>query len=237
MKKILMLILLIISANTLLYSNEKISDKTLFQDASSDKNDSETSATIPDNQSKNLFRVNIAHGVIGAVGFADMIALSIVGQIMLNKAWGTTGETEGENEEEDDEDSVTSASASADSTTGASSGIYESLRIAHIVLASTTYLFLGSSLLMAYITMGIKIQKNMPVNFPHFVSSIITSSFYIVDLILMIITGVAYYMHASYANNIGLVHGIVSYTLLASYTVTLITLPIGWNNRKLLKKI
>jgi len=230
MKKILLFILLILSINTLLYSNEKLSDKTLFQNTGSDKNDAETSAT--DNQSKILFRINITHGVFGAIGLASMIPLSVIGQIMLyHSIFGSAGS----DDDDDDSDAVTSASAPV--SPNSSLTVYEALRISHIVLACTSYLFLGSSLIMAYITLGIKVKKNMPINFVHFVSSIITSVFYILDLISMIITGIAFYRETSYAKNLGIVHSVLSYTLLASYTVTLITLPIGWNNRRLLKKL
>lgn len=227
MKKILLLMLLTFSLNILIYSNEKSADKTLLKNSTPDKNDSVTAAT--DTQNKALFRINIAHGIIGAIGYANMIPLSVIGHIMLYNSINKSSD----HEEDDDHDAVSSASAAVSPNSNMT--VYEALRISHMVLAGTTYLFLGSSLIMAYITLGIKIKKKMPINFPHFVSSIITSVLYILEIISMIATGIAYYRRASYADYIGIAHGVLSYTLLASYTVTLITLPIGWKNRRLLK--
>lgn len=180
--------------------------------------DSDTTSSATKNVDLNLFKANIAHGILASLAYIDMIALSIVGQTMLVDNFA------GDN--------------LADTVTGASGKVstYAALRISHILLASSTYLLLASSFITSYITLGIKIKKGFAINYPHFVSSIVTSAFYILEIASMIITGVSYAMHNPNEKYIGLAHAILSYAFLASFTVTLITLPLGRKYKKVIKR-
>jgi len=179
---------------------------------------------------KKLRASTIVHGIFGGIGLAGMTAGSVTGQILLSTFYANSGGV----------DAVTSASEETeeeDAATGASVRLpayYTGLKYAHAALLSTSYVLMTTSMIMSFVNLGVKIKNEIPINIPHFVSSIVTTVFYVFELFSMILAGYAYSTKAPYAKEIGLAHGISSYMLVASYTLTLIMIPVGMKHKKVL---
>jgi len=176
----------------------------LYSDEGADQTTSATkNYTAAENQ---LWKVNIAHAVLGTAGYSGMTANCIVGNIMLYTVYNNP-----------EYDTITSASRNSN---------YKYLKYAHIGLTAGSYLFMGSSLIMGLTTMGLKIKKRIAINLPHFISAVITTFLFIIEALSAGIAAYAFNTKNTYAKEIGLTHGVFSYALLASYTVTLFTFPI-----------
>ena len=179
-----------------------------FIPLSDNSNDSVTSAT-KDNSlfDRNITNINIAHGIISGITYAALIADCILGTIILYDFFYNN--------------SLTSPSTN-------------NLLLSHRILSLGTFILLTSSMIMAYITLGTKIYYKKPINIAHFASSIVTSSLFLLEIISAFVTGFAFSNNNPYAKQIGLAHGILSYTLLLSYTISIITLPLGMSKKSVL---
>jgi|GEM_PF-5758368 len=215
MRKLLIAFFISLFINLIIFTGE-INTKNKFKFTYGDNiSDETTEATGKSKLDKALRIVNITHAVLGGIAYGGMTADCILGQILAVQVYNPDYSA----------DTVTSASSSSS---------FNLLKIAHRITTGSTFLFMTSSLIMSYVTLGIKIYHKKPINIPHFISSIITSVLFLGEFVSLGITAWAFTVGNIYAKEIALAHCIYSYTLMASFTITLITLPIGLWNKKVL---
>ncbi|OHD07823.1 MAG: hypothetical protein A2Y34_11545 [Spirochaetes bacterium GWC1_27_15] len=195
----------------LCFANQKNFDFSTFL-----LSDSTTKATDQNSKlSKVLRGLDIAHIITGSVSYLGFISNSAIGTTLLSFYL-------------------------TDSNYFNTNDYRNSLSITHRTLMLITYFSYGINAILGFIRLGITLYNKLPINLPHFISSIITTFFYIVGIISM---GIAFNAFTNtnsplknYAKEIGIAHGIIFYATTISFTVAIISLPLGRKNKVYLTK-
>lgn len=118
---------------------------------------------------------------------------------------------------------------------------YQDARIAvlknvHKALMVTGYMSYAVSAILGYIQFGIKVAKGIPVNLHHFITSVITTTFYLFEIVSMALTKYLYDTASVYRQTIATAHGVMSSLFTISFSINILMLPVGRNRKVVLGK-
>jgi hypothetical protein len=204
MKRILFMIGILIST-LMVYSNETVKISK-NNDATSD---SVTSATSSTDLEKALFALSIVHGGFTSAGYLGMLGEIGIGSALLYLSYN-------------------------DPLYYSNPAYKTTIQNVHRILSSISYGLAGTGMIMSFVTFGIKVYNRLPVNLPHFILAMITTGFYLLDLASMFVVKYFFDMQSPYAQAVGIAHGVISSVLVASFTVTLISIPVFMKYKKVL---
>jgi len=139
--------------------------------------------------------LKILHATFAGISYASFLALDAIGGAMLYYVF---------NEPD--------------------SQYYKPLHYAHIAIFIPAILSYATFVTLGFVKLGIKLKNGFSIRKPHLVAAIVSLSFYLLEVVSIILSAVFFSNNYQYKEYIGLFHGIVCGTMTLSMTVSFITI-------------